>query len=348
MATNERVFYPIHAVGFAALGTPVNSTGYRAAKGVQSVSSNTNFVLEQVFQLGQLSLYENIEDIPDLDITVEKVVDGYALLEHLASPTASAAALSSRYDDNQCMMAIAYYPKTVSFATGNALNVVIMSGAYMSSINFNIPVQGSTTESISLVCNDKTWYSAPTGAAPFTALTRFTGNESPIDASGGVSRRENVNMTLSRWPTELPGIDSTGVNVATNGVYAAHIQNVTVNTSLGRSDLFELGSRSPYFRYAEFPTEVTTTIEITATEDGDNISVDSTAENLSNQTITIWLDQGVRINMGDSNKLQSVNTQGGDTGGGNVTVTYTYTNFNDLNVTFPAQDPAAIDHPAFP
>ena len=33
------------------------------------------------------------------------------------------------------------------------------------------------------------------------------------------------------------------------------------------------------------------------------------------------------------NKLQSVNYGGGDTGGGNVSVSYTYSNFNSFAVT---------------
>ena len=36
--------------------------------------------------------------------------------------------------------------------------------------------------------------------------------------------------------------------------------------------------------------------------------------------------------MGQKNKLSSVSYGGGDAGGGNATVTYSYTNFNDFTV----------------
>ena len=39
------------------------------------------------------------------------------------------------------------------------------------------------------------------------------------------------------------------------------------------------------------------------------------------------------VNLGLSNKLTSVNYTGGDTGGGNATITYSFQTFNDLVVT---------------
>ena len=185
------------------------------------------------------------------------------------------------------------------------------------------------------------WYG--TGVIdPFTFSTGFEGDESPITASGGVQRRENVIMASSVWPTEIPGINVSGINEATNGVFAAHLQNVNISVNLSRTDLFELGSKGPYFRYAEFPTEVTCSIELTATEDGDQIDARSDQDNLSDQRIFIMLDQGVQIDLGTSNKLASIDLTGGDTGGGNVTVTYNYSNFNDFKVLMPATDPAGL------
>ena len=48
--------------------------------------------------------------------------------------------------------------------------------------------------------------------------------------------------------------------------------------------------------------------------------------------------EGTAIYLGEKNKLSSVNYGGGDAGGGNVTVTYSYTTFNDFTVIHP-QDP---------
>lgn len=341
---NKRTYYPIQAIGFGPLGATVDRVGptgaFRAAKGVQSVGITSTFNLEQVYELGQLSLYENIENLPAIELTVEKVNDGYALIEHLATPGATSNTLAGRYNDNQCNAVIGFYPITNSFATGIPLVALLMSGLYVSALSWNLPVDGNQTESVTLVCNDKTWYSAVSGEI-FTLPTRFTGTEGPVTASGGVQRRENIVMASSYWPTDIPGINSTGVNVLSSGFYSAHIQNISINCNLGRTDLFEQGSKAPYFRYANFPTEVTTSISVTASESGDNKSVIGNSDNLTNQRIFIMMANGVYIDLGTQNKLSSITQNGGDTGGGNVTVDYNYTTFNDYIVKSPV-DPAGL------
>ena len=61
-------------------------------------------------------------------------------------------------------------------------------------------------------------------------------------------------------------------------------------------------------------------------------------DNITDQTIRLATCEGTRIFLGSKNKLASVNYGGGDAGGGNVTVTYSYTTFNDFTVLHP-QDP---------
>jgi hypothetical protein len=344
---NPRVYYPIHAVGFAPLGTPiVGLSGYRAAKGVQSVSYNTSFNLIPTYELGQVSIYENREDLPNLEVTVSKVIDGYSLLEHLATPSATAATLAGRYNSNRCMMAVTYYDITNSFATGTPLACALFSGLYVSSLAWNLPVDGNITETVGLVGNNKQFF-IPSGDF-FATGTRFTGSETPVTASGGINRRQNVIMgstSGSYWPSSIPGTSGIGNSIYVNpvkgdGSYGAHIQDVSINVNLGRTDLFELGRKGPYYRFANFPVEVTTSINVTAGEFGDGVDALEDRDNLVNEAIKINLTQGVIIDLGSQNKLQSITTSGGDTSGGNVTVTYTYLNNNDYTVRFTAKDPA--------
>lgn len=350
---NQRIYYPINAVGFARLGTALDTpSGYRAAKGVQQVGLNTNFSLEQIYQLGQLSLYENIENLPEIELTLEKVADGYSLIQHLATPQAVAASLAGRYNDQQCMAVVAYYPITNEAASGTPLSYMQISGAYVSSLGWQIPVEGNITESVTITARDKQWFYAPSGSpwasgrnstgASGRIAGPFTGNDSPITASGGVQRRENVVMASCLWPSDIRGTVG-NVNVTgADGQFAAHIQNVNVSVNLGRTDLFELGRRGPYFRFATFPTEVTCSIEITATEFGDSKNAFQEQENLTDEPIKIVLTDGTIINLGTKNKLASISQTGGDTGGGNVTITYNYSNFNDYVCTNFVTDPAGL------
>jgi hypothetical protein len=186
--------------------------------------------------------------------------------------------------------------------------------------------------------------------------------DSPI-GTGGINRRENLafaensgllsqawtGVDFTRLPNEIPGVDEFGWMNTTNSNNTVHLSNLTVSTDLGREELFELGTRQPYARIVTFPIEVTCDIEMISLS-GDMINAFSdgcqgeagvgTSEyactgitnNLTDQTIRIATCEGTRIFLGDKNKLASVNYGGGDAGGGNVTVTYSYTTFNDFTV----------------
>lgn len=345
----SRTYFPIQAVGFAQNGASFSAaSSFRAAKGVQTLGCTTTFNLEQIYELGQISLYENIENLPNIDITLEKVVDGYALLQHLATPQAVSPTLAGRYNDNRCEVAVALYPLNFDSASGTPLSYMFLSGMYVSSINWSIPIQGNITESVGLTCNDKTWYYAASGT-PWNGTTQFANTDTPVLASGGVNRRENVNMSLSRWPRSIPGISqggtfATGINpTGLDGQYKAHLQNVSISVSMGRTDLLELGRRAPYFRYLNLPAEVSTTIEVTPIAgSGDQVNAISTQDNTQDETIYIVLDAGTRIDLGNKNRLSSITQQGGGTDGSNVSLSYAYVTFNDYICRQSANDPAGL------
>ena len=354
MSVNNRIFYAIQALGIAehnVVQTPTSGaysgvvlpSGTQTAHGVQSVGLNTTFNLEQVFELGQLELYENIEGIPDIELTAQKVLDGYPLLYHLATPGATSATLVGRSNE-RCYGALNIYPDTMDYASGVPLQTVGMSGMYVSALTYTLNVDGNSTEDITLVGNNKKWY---VSGVFFDPDDEFGGTDEPLSiaTSGGVQRREDVLMgsgaTSSLWPTEIPGIDASGYNIESGDAYLAHIQTVTVSTDLGREELLELGRRGPYYRFVSFPVEVTCAIEVTSSE-GD--LVDALADppggtNLTNQRIKVFMREGTVLDLGLRNKLASVTYGGGDAGGGTAAVTYNYSQFNKLDVTHP-QDPA--------
>ena len=93
----------------------------------------------------------------------------------------------------------------------------------------------------------------------------------------------------------------------------------------------ELGRFGPYYKYATFPFEVTSEFEVNATA-GDLINASGAGENLTDRSIVIKDDAGTVIDLGSKNKLTSVSYSGGDTGGGNATVSFSYSTFNDIKV----------------
>jgi hypothetical protein len=134
-----------------------------------------------------------------------------------------------------------------------------------------------------------------------------------------------------------------------DGFYASKVQSISVSTDLGREQILQLGHKTPYHRFVTFPVEVTTEIEVISIS-GDGISateagIFGNGNNLQNQSIRVAVQEGTRLNMGTKNKLASVGMSAGDAGGGNQTLTFSYTTFNDLSVAH-WNDPTTAIAPA--
>lgn len=372
MPNNKRIFYACQAVGISEMN--VASPDIYVLHGVQSVGVNTAFNLEQVFELGQLEIYENIEGIPEVEVTLEKVLDGHPLIYTAATCasedggffSAKGAGLGQRAN-NQCCVHLGIFDETVNTVSNvNATTQVYMSGMYVSNVSYTMPTDGNMTESVTLAGNHKQWSS---GNMPVvlssTVTSRLLGSGTGASRVGtdqpsgvgtiGVARRENFNMAASIVPKSI--IKATSPNLvlgsiletAGNGYDSSsktnkvHIQSATVSTDFGREDVFELGRKSAYYRPATFPIEVTCELEVlsnsgdfvNALEEGDPGLMSNprtSGNNTLDETIKLVIDNGYTFDLGSRNRLSSINFAGGDAGGGNATMTFSYSNFNDLQV----------------
>lgn len=346
MAANNRIYYASQAVLLQpqnADGSSVYS-GWMTPQGLQSVGMTTNFTLEQVFQLGQLELYDNVENVPEVEVTMSKVIDGTPPLYHMCM--GGSVGISGANDKslgelatNRVNFRLGIYPDNVVAATGNATHYVFCSGMYLSSISYTFPVDGNMTEEITLVGNSKVWNSG--GGGSFTTGEFNQSNAGKFGSAPSIGRRFNFNGALSTLPTGVAGIPlPSGRTVA-----RPYINNITMSANLGREAIFELGQMAPYFRYVNFPVEVTSEFEITAS-DGDYVNANDFANitgcgsisgNLTDKTIKVVVCGSgagnlLAVDLGNKNKLTSVNYSGGDTGGGNATITYSFQTFNKINV----------------
>jgi len=360
---NKRIFYACEQVGFATDGT----TTYVAAHGVQSVGITTNFNLETAFELGQLEVYQIIEQIPDIEVNMEKDLDGYPLLFHLATNGATDGSLIGR-SNIKTTVALSVFGDTSPSASGTPVAEVSMSGLVISNVSYTVPVQGNITESITLMGNNKLWRDDETlGTGVFVGA--FTTNtDAPLDlnatSGNSLQRREHVVMVpgtgttldsngmvtgkVSCFPTDIYGITSSGTNPVSGDGYLVPFQSMTISADLGRETVFELGTRAPYAKFVNFPVEVRSEFETLLTK-WDNISATSSGGqngapagyNTKYQSIRLYLQDGTSIDCGTRNKLASVAWQGGDAGGGNVVGRYSYQGFNDLTVKHP-NDPSGL------
>ena len=83
MGRNQRIFYACQAVAITGRGGAL--TPASVVKGMQSVGMSSTYTLDQVFELGQIEIYENIEEVADVEVTLEKVLDGEKLIYDHAS-----------------------------------------------------------------------------------------------------------------------------------------------------------------------------------------------------------------------------------------------------------------------
>ena len=245
---------------------------------------------------------------------------------------------------------------TAADGTTGQVSECYMSGLYVSSVGYTFPVDGNSTESVTLVGNNKIWRSN-TARGAFSQ----TSDDAPA-ATTGVMRREDLSFnytgstteaitggpsaiststTGTILPNDIDGISSSGTNdkFAGTNIFKSHIQNISCSTDLGREQLFELGRKGAYYRYVTFPVEVTTEFTVIATS-GDMVNAREEEDNLQHQKIIIRTAEGLTIDAGKKNKLASVGMSGGDAGGDNVELTYTYTNFNDFDVSHTHSDAA--------
>lgn len=326
MASN-RVFYACQSV----------SLGGDTLHGVQSVGINSTFNFEQVFELGQIQIYENIEGVPEVEMTIERVLDGNETLYELMAVQEDNDAGKSLVNvgDAQTTGVLSIFDDSADSAASEQIGVQA-TGLFVSNYSVNVNLDGPSTESMTLVGNHKAWGTHDAGAV-YTAPT-------PDEPATAVIKRQSLDKTVSKLPQ---GTDK--------------LQSISVSVDFGREDLQELGEKYPYFRAATYPTEVTCEFTYLADDtftnsdpgnahafyekdivgDGGN-ATDKNKDVTEDEEIVIRLrsinpedgqivnNDGYTINLGKKCRLTGIQFGGGDAGGGNATVTYSYSTYNEL------------------
>jgi hypothetical protein len=350
MGNKNRVFYGSQVAQVRPATTGWSYGSWYQPLGVQSVGMNTTFDTQQTFQLGSLDLYNISENVPNVEVTINKLLDGTSPLYLMCMGGRSGidGANCTVFDDIQTNLKgfgglsantvdfrLGIYDGIDTSSTGNTNDYVLCQRMYLSRLNYTFPIDGNGTEEISLVGNNKLWSKNDS----LGTMGGYSFDTNTLKASR-LARRQFVDLSTSTLPIASGGMP-TGVN-------ATHLQSITISANLGRENINELGAFAPRTRYATFPIEVTSEFQVVATE-GDyvdakdflaNSGCSILYKNLNMLPITISVcgalaSSGVsasnlQIFLGSGNQLTSVNYTGGDTGGGNATVTYSFRNYNDF------------------
>ena len=339
--SNNRIYYPHVAVGIA----PQGSSSFTVIHGLQEFGMTANFNLEQVQEIGQFEIYEDVEGLPEVEFNLDKVLDGYPLIYHLATQGAATDSLAGRAN-RRCTLACSVFDDDQDSASGTPLKELQSSGLYADSLRYTIPSEGNCTESVTLKGNHAQWVSS---GFTFTG-TLFDNSDEPLALTsglGGVQRRENVVFAgatladvtlLPNGLNGIPGISASGTNDKTAGVYGAHISNITISADLNREDIVELGTKNPYFRAPQGNTDVTCEISVVSIL-GPNVSFNETGIasglNTFSKKIQVVLEDGTTLDLGSKNRMTSCQMGNLSSNGGNVTDSYSYRNRNSLTISQP-------------
>jgi hypothetical protein len=250
-----------YASGLFACDSIDEVTGlWEVPRGLQSVAMSTNFNRETTFQLGQVELYEYSERQPDIEVTLEKVIDGTKPLWFMLTDPAFTDLVGKTAFYRSDIILNIYSDTQFRADTSDPLSTVLASGMYLSTVTYTFPIDGAVTESVTLVGNDKKWanfdatvagedvssypptLTPPDNATPVGVPSGVFGHEplggvqelaggdggfGVLVVGSGVQRREEVEIRRSILPSDIPGITAAvGSGVSTEQLEALGYMSV--------------------------------------------------------------------------------------------------------------------------
>lgn len=356
---NQRVFYASHDVQLlntnnlgSIEGAFVTTLSGGVIQGAQSVGLDTNFGgSDQLFQLGRLEAYDSTLTAPEVQMTISKSLDGWPLIWHHLIGTFEPATLLDMVNA-KATARLTVGNDTDEFMQQNAIHAgnkceggatIEMTGCYLTSFNYTFG-DGVFSEEITIQGASKS-ITDTNNLAPKYAPLGDTQYWTSGGQGGNVLSRQNFLQSSSTLPSLIAD---------------EKISQITISGDLGGEQLFQLGSFYAVDRQSPLPVNITVQFDVIAdSHDCVGVAIESVAECASPTGLTgkepidllFCNSDGSAVYDFDfrswenntakpTAKLDSVSYSGGDTGGGNVTITYTYIVANILDIMY--LNPAGI------
>jgi hypothetical protein len=345
--TNNRIFWACQAVLIIERNSkPISDDILNATylDGVQAVGVQSDMPSTTVGDIGRFQQkfrYENRQKIFTINISrvlnklsnpfykTASYVNNYATT-HLLNE--NNLGVQGEYNTNsKCLknydVFLVYGDDTISnIGDSSSYKYTCYRGCLISSLSYNISVDGLVTEDITLTSKHveySTTLSLP--SVPSAANIQ----------SGNILKKENIAFTLPEEAEELFGTDDS-LSVDGQAVYG--IQSINLEMSIDYTNLNDIGIWRGYDNIEDLNLWdfISTPVSITATINGIARSIypnknlgSSDREFNPNKTIKVTGNTGSDYfiwDLGTKNFMQNFSVNGGDTAGGNAEVSVTYTN----------------------
>ena len=314
---NNRVFFACQAVVVSG-GSGFPGSAGRYLQGVQSVSMSSSADTEQVFQFGTVGLFENYNtrSTGDGELTIEKFI-GEKKNHSVGAMLCGDPTISGNYAFiNGGTQTVPSQENKWTYGFNNMSSKKMTVMVYLLPEASGIKKNGDTAEGTKIEFEDAIVSEYSVAAqidGPATESVTFVSN------TFGTAYSDETFETDSNF-------NYTG-NVVKRGGLSGDFSDgdsVSYSISIGNEDLFSLGQLDPYAKVPTFPASVT--VEATRKAKSGFNSAAGGAGGVK-ETSFGGLEVG-------SSGLVLTNTSygGGDAGGGNATITETYSSFNAFNV----------------
>lgn len=335
-----------------------------APRGVQSVGFSTSVAFEPLFQLGQTELYGRTESqSPEVEATVSKAFDGNQPL--YVTMMGGGSAVNNKQPTelslNHCELELGIYSENVPYASGSPESSVYCSGMYISNVSYTFPIDGTATEEITLVGDTRKWTNSP-NVSNFANIPNAGSGEAPAPY-----QRWTLNVDGSTLPSGVQDkpIQSVSVSMGigreaiqelgTRGKYcryATYPFEVTTDFEVIAAGKINNRGASPgnvtsddvtdegYDFVNDIGLACFSATKYDLTPGVDPASVDNGEIDVGyrDQEITLIFcgettSDNLTLALGDKCRLTSQSYSGGDTGGDNVTLSYSFQSYNEFKMT---------------
>jgi len=325
---SSRIFYALQQV----------TVGSTVLSGVQSVGASSTTNIENFSRFGSTGATTILQDL-DLEITVENALgDGWANVLTAAGMTSAASA-----GDNVTV--------TIEYLTSTGVSKLMTLDAIISSYSIQMGVDGPATESVTFQNNGNAVFSAGTDG---TALSTPAGGVCAVITRPSFSGFSYAvsDDACDPSPTWTSGTES-------------NLISVSASMDIGTEKVNVLGQSLSFGKYVTFPIETSMETEVHLDPETGTYGVGETSDDTMGGFMSGSIDTNNTSSLVDttyrtliklpqnyygmsSARLTGVSRSGGDVGGGQVSITSSYSSVNDLfyKTTDPSADITGVAFPA--